>query len=426
MANSRAKGRADAPQKAQGPGYQPELWQNTIDAAVQNGLVDIALLTISTLLDAHYLPSPHNAQLLLYLASQATTSATAPSPLAILQHLQSLHAPPDVAGLIPHIVPKRERIKRGHDSLPPWFLWVHKDAESPVKGRTRLALSPLERDVERAVRGCVDEGVWDMLWADAPESDDDEEEEEEEEGDTRRRGLKPGAWDVLGFLTSLWTAPAAYTDGKPTLFLQQLKKPYADRMADDASAPLAIVRLAFLRKTAQPLPETIQRREIAARLVGLLFDAAAAPAAFLPSALRSGLLQLVRHAPAQQLRLFLSAVGGAHWAALAHVLTHAVEDAAGVRTDPGRERLRRMGPGELGAPSVGYALDVIALSAARPEARERAAVLRAALLMLLVKHTPHSAAWARAGDEKYATAAADGDAALAAVLSLAARKATAA
>lgn len=361
----------------------------------------------------------------------STTSPTAPSPLQILHHLRDLHPAADVAGLIPHIVPRRERIKRGHDALPPWLLWVWKDAGSPVKGRIRGVLSPLERDVERAVRGCVEEGVWEMLWEEVEEDesqeesqeDDDEEEEEEEETAAKRRRLRPGAWDVLDFLVALWTQD----ESGQALFLQQLKKPYADRLADDASAALSIVRAAFgLAKAAPPatsMADTIRQRRIATELVHLLFAAASSPPSFLPSALRSAMLQLMRHAPADKLRLFLSAVDRAHWREMAHVLSHAVEDVAGVRNLPGREKVRRFAPGELGAPEVGYALDLALLPPASPDGDARIAVLKAALLMTLLTHAGDSPAWAKVKHDGFVDTAARGDVALTAVLRLAARKA---
>lgn len=44
MANTKGKGKADPPPAVR---YQPELWQNTIDAAVQNGLGGLSRLSSS-------------------------------------------------------------------------------------------------------------------------------------------------------------------------------------------------------------------------------------------------------------------------------------------------------------------------------------------------------------------------------------------
>lgn len=238
--------------------------------------------------------------------------------------------------------------------------------------------------------------------------------------------VTPTGWLLLDFLVAFWTKDAAEHNGHPDAFLSQLWRPSTNLAFDLADAPLEIVRQAVYESTGA---DAIVRRRLAASLIKFLVDAATGKdARFHSQSLASVLLPLFREERVvvfiALLRSSLPAERNAlpqpimSYGAFTHFLTHAIEDAAGVRREREAQRLaKRRGKRARGdpsidhfeedglaAPTVAYVISLLGLPAAEADddaATKRMDALKIALVTALASNVP-SPLWAKVTDTKYA------------------------
>lgn len=309
---------------------------------------------VSTYASSAY--SRQHLQLLLYFATLEITSPTTPSPISILFHWLDIHG----AELAP-LLPRREESRGNTDKRAAWLSW-------PAQNKLLL-------DAKIALRPCEKQGIWALTWGQAKRESDDEEVD---------HVPSEAGWEVLSFLASLWEAEAE--TGSFKSFVAQMGRPEPTLVHDNADALFAIVKTAFPQESKFLTAGTFTNRQTAVRLLALLFRAANANV-FLPAALILSFIYFLRPYQGVHLSSLLGAISPIDKSARAHILTLALEDAAGLRAARVKARKRRDdGQGlqtPFAPPTIRYALDLIAeVNGARED------ILAAHLISLLPDDKP--------------------------------------
>lgn len=228
--------------------------------------------------------------------------------------------------------------------------------------------------------------------------------EDDDEGEIDRRVSDHG-WFILEFMVALWEKDAEENEVNPGVssgFLSQLWRPNTNLPFDQANEVISIVRQAVYESTGA---EGVVRRKLASSLLTLLVNAATSSkskAQFVPRSLTLALLPLFAD---DRVSLFLSTLH-IPYQPLTHLLTHAIEETAGVRADREleREKARRRNRGRTAAtedelshfspekgpwstlppPTVEYVLELLDL----PSTEKRMYALKLALVSTLAREVP--------------------------------------
>ncbi|WVQ80137.1 hypothetical protein IAT38_002239 [Cryptococcus sp. DSM 104549] len=391
--------------KIEPPHVYPHAWREIVNGTIEENFAPIALSTLNNLIREENIPPAEHIQLIMYLGVNPIPHGVDPAlPFALLDRLLDLHSPVYFAGSIP-AHPSSTSNNKSPSGYPPWMSCWEGDR----------ARSDLHKTLWRAMRRCLDEGVWALIWEGAEDLgkkpskvkkevvDDDDDDEESKEVVVGETG-----WRMLEWLVDVWEKdlrerkaaeePKEYSP----LLLRQLAKPYdktGTMQRNDASVPLDIVGCAFL---APPQADNALHRRTASRLFRLAMQAATCPSPpFSPSALASSTVYALRDYPTAALQLFSEEMAIALPAQpLAHIYSLLLEDLGGLRQAKTAERReakrRRIGSGEfeegwngLGLPKLDYLMRVLLSlgpSKGGDEAVRRANMLHTKLALVTLLH----------------------------------------
>ncbi|WVF71107.1 hypothetical protein IAT40_005904 [Kwoniella sp. CBS 6097] len=378
------------------PPVYPHAWREIINGSIEENFTSIAQGTLNNLILPDFVPPPEHIQFLLYLTLNPSIndSTTPDQTLALLSKLLSTHNPSAFAHNIPyHPSTSSHNLRKDSDNLPSYLDWDYKRSD-------------LHKNVWKCMRRCKDEGVWELLWVNTKAKKDNAStsgrgdnkrkrlsrvivEQDDEEEDKEDKIVSERGWDLLEWLVEMWEVDRSLQQevSYSPIFLKQIPRPYGDLQRNDAGAIMAIIKCAYSPPSSGPGISKIdyqRRKEVAARLLCLVFDTALSSSPnteskaqssqppFHPPSLASSLVHLFRslptpslmdlvkivrrieyHIPSQQIDSIPStstSTAGKATAnessiltltstrALAHVLTLCIEDLVGIRASKNEER----------------------------------------------------------------------------------------
>ncbi|KAK6909862.1 hypothetical protein L486_00486 [Kwoniella mangroviensis CBS 10435] len=339
---------ADQPASTPSPGEgvsklistYPHHWREIINGPLEEEFVQLALSTLSELVQPDFVPTVEHVQLLLYLTITPNVHPIPPElPLDILHRLVSLHHPMSFSQGIP-IHPSSSSGKN-RENEPIWLQWDYKRSD-------------LHKSIWRCMKACRNEGVWALLWDKAAQVKAKTERpgrsiDDDEEGDRKaHRNLTTEGWKLLEWLVQLWEKDRSERDlgenpiDYSPLFLKQLPRPF-DRTGqlprNDASIPISILKAAYATPSSKG-EEGERRRSFAVNLLSLVIDTAIGPKApFHPSSLSSSLVHSLRAFSTDDvLDVTKRLARSRHWRTACHILTLLIEDLGGIRTKKTEQR----------------------------------------------------------------------------------------
>ncbi|ORX35557.1 hypothetical protein BD324DRAFT_682335 [Kockovaella imperatae] len=348
------------------PLTHPTHVQDIIAAPLEENDIELFMSNLGDYVNAASVPSIRHIQFLFYLSLFPPAAPLKPSPLFLLKRLLACHSPVTLSVASP--VPS-------YGSQVPVYANWHVDTGIQM-----------ERQTMKLLKRCR-AGVWDLFWVSVEEED---------------KVVSDTAWELIGWCVELWEKDQAESeDSFSALFVAQLGGPSPDLAKDNASSIVDITRCAFEESGASL--SQMRRIELAARMFALLINATTvSPPRFHPPSLSLTFLPLFRSALGpEHISMFLSILQPRtpHYV-LAHIYTIALEELAGCRISRARSRKLRGSTddfdysfGALAPPTVTFLLGDLLLLPPRPDQDNRMAVIKLALVGIMLGQYPGAEAW---------------------------------